>query len=220
MLFLMASLPWLGSCTGPLSTLDPAGPAASAIAQLWWTMLWGAALLFLLVMLLLGLAFRRPDLGKRMTERSWLLFGGLVMPIVILGILVVYALYAGERLLAHPQQEAQRVHAQASAWQWTFSYPQTGSDGTTQDLHIPAGQPVDVVVTSTDVIHSFWVPRLAGKIDAIPGHENVLRIEADQPGVYQGVNAEFNGRGHAHMHFRVIAHDAGDYTSALWEALQ
>jgi cytochrome c oxidase subunit 2 len=72
-------------------------------------------------------------------------------------------------------------------------------------LAIPVGRPVDVRVTSTDVIHSFWVPRLAGKIDAIPGHVNVIRISADRPGVYRGQCSEFCGTGHATMDFRVEA---------------
>jgi len=86
-------------------------------------------------------------------------------------------------------------------------------------LHIPAGQPVDVLVTSSDVIHSFWSPRLAGKIDAVPGHENVVRLTADRPGTYRGVCAEFCGVGHTDMHFSVVAHPPEEYAQALAEAL-
>jgi cytochrome c oxidase subunit 2 len=79
---------------------------------------------------------------------------------------------------------------------------------------------VDVHIRSEDVIHSFWVPRLAGKMDAIPGHVNVLRIQVDQPGVYRGVCAEFCGLEHATMSFEVRAHPGGDYANALREALE
>jgi len=86
------------------------------------------------------------------------------------------------------------------------------------ELHIPANTPVDIYVTSSDVIHSFWVPRLAGKIDAIPGHTSVLRLEADEPGDYRGQCAEFCGRGHAHMQFRVSAHSKTDFETWQREA--
>ncbi|MFN3845508.1 MAG: hypothetical protein ACK4RZ_06760 [Paracoccaceae bacterium] len=75
-------------------------------------------------------------------------------------------------------------------------------------LQIPAGRPVDVYITSVDVIYSFWVPRLAGQLDASPGHVNILRIEADLPGDYAGVSAEYSGAGYRHHRFVVTAHDA------------
>ena len=82
-------------------------------------------------------------------------------------------------------------------------------------LHLPAGIPVDIVVTSRDVIHAFWIPRLAGKIDAVPGHVNLLRIQADEPGRYEGLCYEFCGLGHARMRFVVIVHPAEDFSAAL-----
>ena len=74
------------------------------------------------------------------------------------------------------------------------------------------------MVTSRDVIHSFWIPRLAGKIDAIPGHANVLRIQADAPGRFEGLCAEFCGVGHPGMRFQVVAHPAADFPAALAQA--
>jgi cytochrome c oxidase subunit 2 len=85
-------------------------------------------------------------------------------------------------------------------------------------MHLPAGLPVDIVVTSVDVIHAFWVPRLAGKIDAVPGHVNRLRIQADQPGRYEGLCNEFCGRGHTGMRFVVVVHRAEDFAAALAQA--
>lgn len=209
----------LGGCQGPMSTLDPAGPAATAIAGLWWLMLWGAVVIFVLVMALLWLALRKPALGRRVTTRHWLLYGGLALPTAVLILLLIQALHAGERLLAKPDAPAVlQIHAQASAWQWRFRYPDI-ADTWIDVLHLPTGQAVDILITSTDVVHSFWVPRLAGKMDAIPGHENRLRIQVDRPGLYQGLNAEFNGAGHAHMRFHVVAHAADTYDDALREAL-
>ncbi|MGR3451631.1 MAG: hypothetical protein ACU0HS_14460 [Paracoccus sp. (in: a-proteobacteria)] len=74
-------------------------------------------------------------------------------------------------------------------------------------LYVPAGRPFDVAITSSDVIHSFWVPRLGGKMDAIPGHRNVHRLMANAPGTYEGLCAEFCGLGHSFMNFNVVAYD-------------
>ena len=79
----------------------------------------------------------------------------------------------------------------------------------------PRAFQIDVVVTSRDVIHAFWIPRLAGKIDAVPGHANVLRIQADVPGRYQGLCNEFCGNGHSGMRFDVIVHPAAEFSTAI-----
>jgi cytochrome c oxidase subunit 2/cytochrome aa3-600 menaquinol oxidase subunit 2 len=99
------------------------------------------------------------------------------------------------------------VGAEGRQWAWRFTYADAPNRVTASVLHIPAGRPVDVEVTSADVIHSFWVPRLAGKLDAIPGHVNVLRIEADAPGDYAGVSSEYSGPGYTDHGFTVRAHD-------------
>jgi cytochrome c oxidase subunit 2 len=210
----------LAGCAGPLSALEPAGPAAASIAELWWVMLWGSAALFLGVMGLLIIAAWRPGLLSGISARAWIIHGGITMSSIVIVLLLVYALAMGERLIARPLAEQPlTVNLNARMWFWEFSYPQTPGAGTTIDvLHIPAGEPVDIRVTSSDVIHSFWAPRLGGKIDAIPGHENVVRLTADRPGTYRGVCAEFCGVGHAGMDFVVIAHPPEDYEEALLQA--
>ncbi|RDE09715.1 cytochrome c oxidase subunit II [Pelagibacterium lacus] len=209
----------LSACAGPLSTLDPAGPSADAVANLWWVMFWASVLLFLLVGGLWALVWLRPGFGRSLAPMRWVVLGGLVMPGVLLTLLVGFALYIGERLLPHALADPPpRVSAHGIMWQWQFSYPDIAGAATTPTLHIPAGAPVDIVVTSGDVVHSFWVPRLAGKIDAIPGHRNVIRIQADRPGTYEGVCAEFCGDGHTTMRFRVEAHAPQDYRQAVLEA--
>lgn len=205
----------LAGCSGPLSTLSPAGPAAASIAALWWAMLGGAAVLFLLVMALFALVMRRPDMAARLSPTRWIVLGGLYLPAVVLTPLVAYGLVVGERLLPHPGAAAMRIEADARQWDWTFRYPGAGGAQTEGVLHLPAGRPVDIVVTSRDVIHTFWIPRIAGKIDAIPGHANVLRIQADAAGLYQGLCNEFCGLGHTGMRFDVIVHPAADFPAAL-----
>ncbi len=182
-------------------------------------MFWGASAIFVAVMALFALALWRRDMLPSLKPRTWIVQGGLVFPGVVVGALVVAALVIGERLIAKPlEDQPLRVAAEGRMWAWSFTYPDAGS-GETAVLHIPAGRPVDVVLTSADVIHSFWVPRLAGKIDAIPGHENVIRIEADRAGVYRGICAEFCGSGHTVMSFEVEAHEEADYEAALGAAL-
>ena len=161
---------------------------------------------------------RRPGWGSNVSPARWIVIGGLVLPAVVLLPLIAYALVAGERLLPLPGTEPPRIEAIAHQWAWTFRYPDHGGVETQNVLHLPAGTPVDIVVTSEDVIHAFWVPRFAGKIDAIPGHVNRLRIQADQPGRYEGLCNEFCGLRHSTMRFAVIVDRPEDFPAALAQA--
>nr|WP_244484195.1 cytochrome c oxidase subunit II [Devosia sp. Leaf64] len=214
----LAATPFLlAGCGGELSTLDPAGPRAANLATLWWVMLWGAMALFAIVMALFFLAYFRTGTLSRLKPGHWIIGGGLILPIPVLVLLTGTALVLGEQLLPRGD-EPLRIEVTAERWHWRFGYP----NGTTSDeqvVHIPAGQPVDFAVTSADVIHSFWIPRLGGKIDAIPGHTNLIRLEADEPGTYWGQCAEYCGEGHDIMFFRVEAHSPEDF-AALMEAGQ
>ena len=192
--------------------MHPAGPAAEAIAALWWVMLIAGCLIFVLVMILLVVAFRRSG-GEGGGERVWLMGLGLAFPMVVLGALLAYGLVIGEWLLPRDGADVVTVRAEGRQWEWRFSYADVPGLVTDNVLHIPAATPVDVEVTTLDVIHSFWVPRLAGKLDAIPGHVNVLRIEARAPGNYAGVSAEYSGPGYLHHRFTVIAHDPEGWTA-------
>jgi heme/copper-type cytochrome/quinol oxidase subunit 2 len=208
----------LAGCEERLSAVHPAGPAADIIATLWWVMLGGAAAIFLLVAVLLVLAFRRgegpADAGaESRRETVWIKGLGLGFTMAVLAALTAWGLWIGEQLLPRSGPDVVAVEAEGRQWSWRFSYPDTPGRVTESTLHIPARRPVDVRITSTDVIHSFWVPRLAGKLDAIPGHVNVLRIEASEPGEYAGVSAEFSGAGYRSHDFTVVAHD-----EAAWNA--
>ncbi|SDY34106.1 cytochrome c oxidase subunit II [Citreimonas salinaria] len=175
-------------------------------------MLAGAGAILALVLGLIALAFTRTGPG---TERVWIAGMGLAFPLTVLAALLAYGLFVGERLLPRQGADVVSVQAEGRQWAWSFAYDDAPGVVTEDVLHIPAGRPVDVAITTVDVIHSFWVPRLAGKLDAIPGHVNVLRIEADQPGRYRGASAEFSGEGYADHEFEVIAHDAAGWDQFL-----
>lgn len=216
---MLITVPLVGAgCTAPLSTLDPGGPAAEQIAMLWWVLLAGAALICALIAGLLLVAWRKRAAASRIHWRRWIIGGGILFPAVVLIGLTVAALIVGERLLPKPDPRGViTVSATGEQYGWIFVQP--GPEGrpvtSVHALHIPAGQPVDVRITSLDVIHSFWVPALAGKMDAIPGRINTLRIEAARPGRYQGQCAEFCGIGHAGHRFVVVAHPASRYRTVL-----
>jgi heme/copper-type cytochrome/quinol oxidase subunit 2/uncharacterized membrane protein len=218
---LAAALP--SGCAGPLSTLDPAGPAAQDVATLWWIMLAGATLILLGVCALALAPFLRAGradaaASRAPSDRVWLWGGGLAFPIATLFALMLYA-FVLEPIddAARTGAEPLRVQALARQWDWRFVHPDApgGPLATDGRLHIPAGRPVTVAITSADVIHSFWVPRLAGKRDAIPGRVNTITILAETPGVYGAICAEFCGYGHTGMVFEVVAHEATAYRGAL-----
>ena len=185
-------------------------------------MLVGGLVIFAVVMVLLMAALRRPaDLsGLDDTAHGtqvWMWGLGLGFPMVTLAVLTGYGLIIGERLLPKDASDLVTVSAEARQWAWTFGYADKPAFATDGVLHIPADRSVNVEITSTDVIHSFWVPRLAGKLDAIPGHVNVLRIEAASPGIYAGQSAEYSGRGYREHVFTVQAHDAASWETFLRE---
>jgi cytochrome c oxidase subunit 2 len=206
-LLLLAGIGAVAGCGGPLSTLDPGGPGAQSIALLWWVMLAGAFVILAGVMALALYAFREDRRGRGGSGRAWLIGGGLVFPLVTLLALLVYALRSGEALLPRPEAEL-LVEARGHQWWWEFVYPDVGGGPlyTAGVLHVPAGRPFHVRVIGEDVIHSFWIPRLGGKIDAIPGQLNLIGLQAERPGLYRGQCAEFCGAQHAHMDFVLEAH--------------
>ncbi len=203
-------------------------------------MFWGAmAVLVLMLALTAWAVFRpRPADGAATTSRVspnvFLVVGGLIFPGVVLTALLIWGIGAGHALLPLAiGKPVFTVEVTARQWQWDVAYPslgpapeqvgQTGADtsarkmraATPNRIDIPAGKPVDIRVRSADVIHSFWVPRLGGKIDAIPGRTNVLRLTADAPGVYRGVCAEFCGTGHKSMALEVHAHDEATFARLM-----
>lgn len=165
-------------------------------------------------------AMRRPqDTGDEQHQRRihnrWILGGGVVLPTVSIILLLIFGIPIGQRMLPLPPAdgEAVRIEVIGHQWWWEVRYPDTNIV-LSNEIHIPANTPIDIHLTTADVIHGFWVPRLGGKLDAIPGRTNVLRLQADNPGVYRGQCAEFCGMHHATMQFTVEAHAPENFT--LW----
>ena len=197
--------------------LDPQGPAARQIDGLWVLMLVVGTAVFVLVAALLVIGLVRKgsegDPDGTSQSRSWLYGGGVLLPVA--GVLVVLvATLAVMRDTDDIGASTVAVEVIGHQWWWEFRYPDADVTSATE-LHIPAGEPVELRITSTDVIHSFWVPSLAGKRDAIPEDVTTLVIEADEPGRYAGKCAEFCGLQHAYMDLTVVAHTAEDYTAWL-----
>lgn len=178
-------------------------------------MLAGATVIFLLVLGLFLLVLWKPGAARRVPSSRWILIGGIVLPLVTLTALVGQGLLRGEYLLRDgPGGAPIEVEARGRMWAWEFHYPDNAGSSLGV-LHIPAGRTIRVTATSEDVIHSFWVPRLGGKIDATPGHAASVRILADRPGVYGGVCSEYCGTGHGGMRFEVHAHPAATFDAIL-----
>lgn len=211
----------LAGCEGPYSTLDPAGPGAERVALLWWGMFAVATVVFFAVVMLWWLAVRREatplsDSEAQRQQNRWVLWGGFVLPLVCILTLLAVGLPAGQRLLPLPGQAVMQIEVTGHQWWWEVHYPDHGIT-LTNEVRVPAGEPVDFVLYSGDVIHSFWVPQLGRKLDMIPGHRNVLRLQADEPGVYHGQCAEFCGVAHAHMRFELHADEPAAFAAWLDE---
>lgn len=136
----------------------------------------------------------------------------MILPSVSITLLLFFGIPMGHRMLPLPPAEGQalRIDVIGHQWWWEVRYPDT-KISLSNELHIPAGKPIDIHLSTADVIHGFWVPRLGGKLDAIPGHINVLRLQADEPGTYLGQCVEFCGLHHARMKFTVTAHSPEDF---------
>ena len=203
--------------------LSPEGPAAREIASLWWVMLWlGVAVFTLFVVLLVrGLLRGRgsaaeDDAGavSPASRRRWLVLGGVVMPAVVLVVVLVATVDTMADLQTDGSSDALQIEIVGHQWWWEVNYTAAGVT-TANEIHIPVGRPVEFTLTSADVIHSFWVPQLGGKLDLLPEDENVLVLQADTPRVYRSQCAEFCGLQHANMAFVVVAEPADEFQAWL-----
>lgn len=196
-----------------MSVLDPAGPQASAIASLWWLYELVAIAVYVAVVLVFGFAIVRAmrarphdptqrDLGRERRMHR-VMAAAAVTTVVILTGLLVASLRTGSRIAAL-DTSAQPITIRIAAHQWWWELDYDGTF-TANEVHVPIGQPVHLVMTSSDVIHSLWIPNLHGKKDLIPGRTTEMTIEVDTPGRFAGQCAEFCGVQHARMRLEIVA---------------
>jgi cytochrome c oxidase subunit 2 len=200
---------------GIQSALNPQGPDAALTAEIFWVLFAGAAVIFAGVMALaLYAVFASRENASRLSARALVVGGGIVFTTVTLFALLIYSLARAAAL--HPVDEnALRIEVIGEQWWWRVRYPEFE---TANEIRVPAGRPVELVLRSADVIHSFWVPVLGGKLDMIPGRATVLRVRADRPGEYRGQCAEYCGGPHAWMALYFVALEPAQYEQ--WAAAQ
>lgn len=218
-----ASVLTLAGCQTPGSTLNPAGPAAGHIAWLEWAVLITFCVVSLIMWVLLAWAATRRR-GSLETHapwdegggQTWIIIGGLIIPFLVLSVFFVLDIVSMNNFPVHDGDH--HTHAQirviAHQWWWEVQYigqPANKGFTTANEIHIPVGKPMEVELDAADVIHSFWVPTLHGKVDLIPGQRNYIRIQANSAGTYQGQCAEYCGEQHAHMLLLVVAQPDDEY---------
>jgi cytochrome c oxidase subunit 2 len=200
------------------SALHPAGAQAAHISWLWWLMFWTCTGVYVVVMIALFLAVRRGwSRDGRRPQQPQLLRGvgaATAVTVIILFGLLVASVVTGRAIGSLSAQDALTIEITGYQWWWSVEYdhPEPSLRVTTaNELHLPVGRPVRITLRSNDVIHSFWVPNLHGKVDLVPGRRNEIWLQADTPGVYRGQCAEYCGLQHAHMAFTVVAESSDDF---------
>lgn len=226
----LSCIAWLlAGCDGIQSALDTHGPEAESVAWLIWVFTALCSAIWIAVMggLAIGLLARPRDAQLPLLARQHYGSGRtrVIAGLTVLTGLTVIALtvlsYFTDKSLATPAAQPAHVTLIGHQWWWEIRYDDTDpsrSFTTANELHVPVGRPVMISLQSTDVIHSFWVPSLAGKEDLIPGWKNAITITAQSAGLYRGQCAEFCGLQHAHMGLLVFA-DPPDRFDA-WYAKQ
>ena len=228
----------LAACRGPdngQNSLRPKGPAAETIDNLFVPVFIVSVVVGIFVLsavLFVALRFRQrsghPDNPKQIHGSTPLEIGWTIVPALILAVVAVFTIATIFDLAEEPKgDDVLEVRSIGKQWWWEFEYPDA-EVVTANELVIPTGTPVRVNLTACDdslpgecnVIHSFWVPELAGKQDVVPGRDQATTIEADEPGTYLGQCAEYCGLSHANMRFRVIAVTPDEFDAWLGDQQQ
>ncbi len=193
-------------CTGVQSALDPAGDEAARIALLFWVMTGGALVIWAGVVALAWYYGRPHEASESRTRDRWLIVGtGVIFPVVVLTMLLAWGLRMLPPLVSRAPEGSLTVEVVGEQWWWRVRY--LTPDGTTVELaneiRLPVGAPVQFRLSSDNVIHSFWIPSLGGKMDMIPGRTTYLAVHPTRTGTFAGACAEYCGTSHAYMRFAV-----------------
>jgi cytochrome c oxidase subunit II len=208
------SAPLLSGCTVrlPHSILDPAGPQAAHIADLWWQMFTVYGIVYVVTLLLLALALFAGKRERSLFGSGFVIVAGIAIPTIILVIMLISDIRV-HKSISHDREDFQ-VQVIGHGWWFEVRYPDHGIVDA-NEIHIPLESIVRFELSSAGMIHSFWVPRLGGKRDQLPDHPNELRLEASEPGVYHGTCTEYCAGQHARMDFRLVAHPREEFEQWL-----
>jgi cytochrome c oxidase subunit 2 len=217
----LAACGGLAGCEGVQSALAPWGPNAARVLDLAQVMFVGGAIVTVIVAALaLWAVFAPPERRRWLATRHAIVVGGVAFPSVVLTALLVWALVGAALIVADEAPEVV-IEVVGEQWWWRVHYLDERGDVdfvTANEIRLPAGRTVELRLRGGDVIHSFWIPNLAGKLDMIPGHDNRLQLRADRVGVLRGQCAEYCGGAHALMAFAVVVHAVEDFER--WRTLQ
>jgi cytochrome c oxidase subunit 2 len=199
------------------SVLAPRGPEAERILGLLWLLAISSAVIVCLVVVLIFASLSAGRWRHWLARESAIIAGGIVLPVAVLTILLMLNFLLTGAGSATPGISELRISVIGEQWWWRIGY--ATADGrrfeTANEVHLPVNASVAIELSSADVIHSFWVPRLAGKLDMIPGHKTILHLQTTEPGVSRGQCAEYCGGPHAFMSFHVVAMEGKLFQSWL-----
>ena len=190
-------------CTGVQSSLAPAGQEAERIARLFWWMTIGSFVVWTAVITLALYFYRRPGTRDVRRDRKLIIGGGVLIPTGVLTVLLIFGLAMLPDAVARAPEGSLNVTVLGEQWWWRVRYhrPDGSSVEMANEVRLPVGEPVQLRLASDNVIHSFWVPSLAGKMDMIPGRVTYLALRPTATGVFRGACAEYCGTAHALMAF-------------------
>lgn len=201
----VCGLSLLAACEGRQSVLDPAGEDAARLAGLFWVMFPAAVVIWICLAALFIYVVRiNPVAMKRGWAEALIVGGGILVPTVALAGLLSYSLPLMS--LHRAPGDGLTIRVVGEQWWWRVEYWPEGAETpiiSANEMRLPSDERVDLVLTSHEVIHSFWVPALGGKTDMFPGRETSMSLRALEPGVYRGQCTEFCGASHALMAFEV-----------------
>jgi cytochrome c oxidase subunit II len=213
---LLALMPIVAGCDGPQSALVAAGRDAERIGHLFTVMAWGALIIWIAVVVIAVYTIRVRDPHSPRTANLLILGGGVALPTIVLGALLAYGLPVLPALLTAAPAGSLRIHVTGKQWWWRVQYMTPGGVvETANELRLPVGERVELQLGSPDVIHSFWVPSIAGKMDMIPGRVTRLALEPTRTGVFRGACAEYCGASHALMAFAVVVVEPDEFATWL-----
>jgi cytochrome c oxidase subunit 2 len=206
----------VSGCAGPQSALAPAGRDAALIGNLFTVMTVGTFVIWSAVVAIAIYAIRVREPHSERTASLLILGGGVAAPAAILGALIAYGMPLVPAVLTGPADTRMAIHVTGKQWWWRVQYEAAGAVvETANELRLPVGERVELRLSSPDVIHSFWVPSLAGKMDMIPGRQTRLSLEPTRTGTFRGACAEYCGASHALMAFAVVVMERQDFGAWL-----